>query len=237
MRLNREIQRLKKSSPFYILQILLIKMKVLVALDRDGTINVDQGYTGKDPQWREKLQLCERVIDGIRKLKSDSKIDLCVVSNQAGVARGFVTLQRVDEVNDAINQLLLDAHIDLRFWYTCPYVDSQYAREKGLRLPCEWVDDNNEDRKPSIGMLRRAANDFGYSLEFYDRIYVIGDKPSDVQTALNAKGIGIIVREDDNQKEVEEVQRWNDRDEYRGRVKVAKDLEEAAKTILREIAN
>lgn len=88
-----------------------------VFLDRDGTINYDSGYI-KEP---EKVIIMEGVSEGIRKLKRQFGFKIIVISNQAGVAKGLLTLEDVESVNNKIYEILLEEGAEIDAFYYCPF--------------------------------------------------------------------------------------------------------------------
>jgi D-glycero-D-manno-heptose 1,7-bisphosphate phosphatase len=140
-------------------------------LDRDGVVNVEVGY----------LHCAEEVrfVDGIFSLCRTAAAlgyRLIVVTNQAGIARGYYTEADFHTLMKFM-QAELDAEgVKLDAVYYCPFHPEhgvgEYKRE-------------HEDRKPGTGMLRRGAREFGISLA--DSV-MIGDRCSDV-AAANAAGL------------------------------------------------
>ncbi|MBI5347305.1 MAG: HAD-IIIA family hydrolase, partial [Candidatus Aenigmarchaeota archaeon] len=164
----------------------------LVGLDRDGTIIKDTGYLGKDDNWREDFVIYPDAPIAIRNLKADQRSRVIVVSNQGGVARGLYTIDRVHEINRAVMDGLRADGVELDGWYFCPFIDENYIQNRGLKPTDylqEWI---GRGRKPDIDMLERAARDLGATLDSFRGIYVVGDMSTDVQTALNANGKGIL---------------------------------------------
>jgi D,D-heptose 1,7-bisphosphate phosphatase len=137
-----------------------------ILLDRDGTIIVDQGYVGSI----DRVDFIDGAAEAIASFNR-AGIPVAVVTNQAGVARGFYSLDDVGDVHRHIAEHLAryDAHIDL-FLY-CPYhpdgVVEAFARA-------------SEDRKPRPGMARAAAIALGLDLT---ACWVVGDRPEDVGLA------------------------------------------------------
>lgn len=204
---------------------------VLVGLDRDGTINYDPGYFGREDNWREQLKLYDGVPEGIRRLNADCRIKVVVATNQAGPARGFYTPERSVEVNKAIDDVLRNNGAYVDRWYSCHFVSMKYAQEKGLTLDNPWVNENTDLRKPGMGMLKQATRDLGYNLNDI-LVYFIGDKASDVQTGLNAGGKGVLVLNGVNGKEYQKVQVLVP--QYPQRIVVVQNLLEAAQFVLAE---
>src|ERR1700729_1408053 len=140
-------------------------------LDRDGVVNVEVGYLHRAEE--------VRFVDGIFSLcRTAIKLGyrLIVVTNQAGIARGYYTEADFHTLMDFIQAQLRSEQIELDAVYHCPYHPEhgvgQYKRE-------------HEDRKPGTGMLRRGAREFKLSLA--DSI-MIGDRCSDI-AAANAAGL------------------------------------------------
>jgi len=106
-----------------------------ILLDRDGTIIVDHGYVGSV----DRVEFIEGSPQAIASFNR-AGIPVAVVTNQAGVARGFYDIGDVSRVHRYIAECLAahEAHIDL-FLY-CPYhpegVVDGFAR-------------TSEDRKPT----------------------------------------------------------------------------------------
>src|SRR5258706_13642922 len=131
-----------------------------VLLDRDGTIIVDHGYVG----WIDRVEFIEGSPEAIARFNR-AGIPVAVVTNQAGVARGFYGLDDVARVHQYIAERLAEhrAHIDL--FLHCPYhpegVVEAFAR-------------TSEDRKPGPGMARAAEAKLNLDL---GASWVVGDRP------------------------------------------------------------
>ncbi|MCD6334008.1 MAG: D-glycero-beta-D-manno-heptose 1,7-bisphosphate 7-phosphatase [Candidatus Latescibacteria bacterium] len=194
-----------------------IYREIGVFLDRDGTINEDlSGYIG-DP---EQVVLFPGAASAIRKL-NELNLRVMVVTNQAGVARGYYGEEDVRHTNERMAQLLAreGAHVD-GFYYCPHHVEGIVPR---YRIVCEC-------RKPEPGMLLRAASDFGVDPA---QSYIVGDALSDMlagdrvgaKKALVLTGHG---RESQTQnEETQEVQL-----DY-----VAQDLSDAVRWIAEDLGN
>ncbi|MGH3165195.1 MAG: D-glycero-alpha-D-manno-heptose-1,7-bisphosphate 7-phosphatase [Trebonia sp.] len=135
-------------------------------LDRDGTIIVDHGYVGSV----DRVEFIDGAAEAIASFNR-SQIPVAVVTNQAGVARGFYGLDDVALVHQHIAGHLAErgAHIDLFLF--CPYhpagaVDA-FARY-------------SEDRKPGPGMAKAAETALNLDL---GASWVVGDRPEDMGLA------------------------------------------------------
>ena len=203
--------------------------QLLIGLDRDGTINVEVSHLGRSNNWREQTTLLSGAAQGIREMNTYSSSKVVVATNQAGVAHGYLTLERVHEINAYIDGLVRaeGAHIDA--WYACPYVPPQYAREHNFRADNPWIK-NNGWRKPETGKLKQAAHDLHTTLEDC-LVYVVGDRTTDVELALNAGGKGVLIpaiaKECQKTKELEQ--------QNVGRIFYANNLVEAAEIILADV--
>ena len=208
-----------------------MKKLILVGLDRDGTINVDNGYFGKEDDWKRKLVIYNNVAEGIRLLKSDPRFKVIVATNQAGVARGFYGVERIEEVNREIDRRLrLDGAV-IDSWQYCPFVDEEYARKRDLAEDNPWIK-NTDMRKPGIGMLRKATEEMGLRLEDFADIYFLGNTTGDVKTGLNANGKGILILNGENEDKCILINIMRKKPEYKERAFIANNLLSAAQIIM-----
>jgi D-glycero-D-manno-heptose 1,7-bisphosphate phosphatase len=135
------------------------QMRPAVFLDRDGTIIKDADYLKEVDQ----LEVFEFTVEALRLLKAKGYL-LIVLTNQSGIARGFFDEEQMRSVNNALQERL-DGSIDAI--YFCPH----------------GPDDACDCRKPKIGMIKQAANEFSIDLA---NSWIIGDKKSDIETGFNA---------------------------------------------------
>lgn len=135
-------------------------------LDRDGVLNVDHGYVFKP----EELEWIDGARESVRLLNEAGYLVL-VITNQGGVARGFYTEPAVNAFHAHMQQDLAaqGAHIDA--FYYCPHHPEGVVKALSVRCLC---------RKPGIGMLEQAAQDFSIDKA---RSFLIGDKPGDMGAA------------------------------------------------------
>lgn len=141
-------------------------MRKALFLDRDGVINREIGYLHK-PQ--DVI-----FVDGIFSLCHLAQrlgYVLIVVTNQSGIARGLYTTGQFEALMDWFRAEFWCRGLELTGVYHCPYHPEhglgEFKRE-------------SEDRKPSPGMLRRAAHDHQLDLT---QSLLIGDRCSDVAAA------------------------------------------------------
>ncbi len=138
-------------------------MKQAVFLDRDGVIIEEVNYLSEPDQ----LRLIPGAAEAIMRL-NESGLPVIVITNQAGVARGYYQEARIQVVHAALSQQLaqVGAHID-RYYY-CPHHPTEGLPPYRMECNC---------RKPKPGLLLQAAQDFDLDLK---RCWVIGDNHSDI---------------------------------------------------------
>ena len=151
-----------------------------IFLDRDGTINPDTGYT-----WRiEDCALLPEVGPALRVMQ-DLGYELVVVTNQAGIAKGYYGEAEMHAYNRALAALLVPFGVDLRNFYFCPYhKDAERAQYR----------QDSQMRKPNPGMFLQAAQELGLDTS---RSYGIGDRESDIRAtqAVGAQAILVLTGE------------------------------------------
>lgn len=138
-------------------------------LDRDGTLNVDKGYTHKEADLVWQLDARAAV-----KLANDSGYYVFVVTNQAGVARGYFTEGDIAGFHAAMQGSLYEigAHVDAFEW--CPHhVD---ATVDAYRRDCR-------RRKPAPGMIEDLVAAWPVELS---RSFLIGNSQDDMRAAKAA---------------------------------------------------
>ena len=148
--------------------------------DRDGTIIVDHGYVGSI----DRVDFIEGSPQAIASFNR-AGIPVAVVTNQAGVARGFYGLDDVARVHRHIAERLAEhgARVDL-FLY-CPYHPDGVVEAFARR---------SEDRKPGPGMARAAEAMLNLDL---GASWVVGDRPEDIGLAEAVGASAIYVGPDD----------------------------------------
>lgn len=138
-------------------------MRKAVFLDRDGVLNQTIFRNGKPraPYTLEEFSLFSGVVEGIQLLKEQGYV-LIVVTNQPDVARGWVSKEAVDAVNNKLRELIPVDDIKICF-----------HTEK----------DHCSCRKPQPGMLLEAARERDIDLS---QSYMLGDRYSDIEAGIRA---------------------------------------------------
>ena len=138
-------------------------------LDRDGVINREIGYlsTAAEVEFVEGIFCLCRTAQGLG-------YRLMVVTNQAGIARGYYTEAAYQELMVWMRGEFRREGVELDAVYHSPFHPvhgvGQYKRE-------------HEDRKPGTGMLRRGAKEFGLDL---GQCVMVGDRCTDIAAANTA---------------------------------------------------
>jgi D-glycero-D-manno-heptose 1,7-bisphosphate phosphatase len=145
-----------------------------IFLDRDGTLNVDRGYTHKitDLSWQPDARQAV-------KYANDAGYYVFVVTNQAGVARGLYQESDVIAFHAEMQSQLYEigAHVDAFEW--CPFhVDGTVAAYR----------QDSRRRKPSPGMIEDLVDVWPVDMS---RSLLIGDSPDDMKAAEAAGLVGI----------------------------------------------
>ncbi len=144
-------------------------MNRAVFIDRDGTISEEVGYINHPSRFRLFPHSAAAI-----KLLNDADWLAILVTNQAGVARGYFAEDMIHKVH-ALLELDLekdDARLDAIYY--CAHHPS--VGELPYRFDCDC-------RKPKPGLIVRAAKEFSVDL---DRSWMIGDRYSDIELARNA---------------------------------------------------
>jgi len=180
-----------------------------VFIDRDGVINKDPGGWTKYnyvTKWNE-FKFIPRAAEAIKKLNSKG-FDIIVISNQAGVNKGYfstealktVTKRMLDEINKNGGRI--------QEVYYCIHRD----------------EDSCDCRKPKTGLLEKAAAKFGIEL---DKTYFIGDSEVDVIAGRRAGCKTIFVLS--GKTSLQEMGKWPEKPDY-----IFKDLMDAVDWMLKK---
>src|SRR4030095_11771520 len=147
-----------------------LKMKrPAVFIDRDGTISEEVGYINHP----SRFQLYPYSTEAIKLLNEHGWLAI-VVTNQAGVARGYFSEDVVKEVHREMNRKMDESSARLDAIYYCAHHPT--IGDPPYRLDCDC-------RKPKAGLVQRAAQDFAIDL---GPSWMIGDRYSDIELARNA---------------------------------------------------
>jgi D-glycero-D-manno-heptose 1,7-bisphosphate phosphatase len=99
---------------------------------------------------------------------------LVIITNQAGIARGYFEEDAIVGVEEKLRSLLAAHGVRIDGFYYCPHHPE--GSVDGYAVACDC-------RKPAPGMLRRAAHDLDLDL---CRSWMIGDIAADIDAGHNA---------------------------------------------------
>ena len=166
------------------------KLKVLF-LDRDGTINRDIGTYVTTREQFELIDGADRAIA----LARQAGYQIVIITNQAGIAKGIVTPEQVEDIHLYLNELLAQSGGSFDHSYYCPthpdYPHPEYDR-------FAWC------RKPETGMVDQAVADYcaaGFEVD-KSCSFFIGDKTVDVECGLRAGLRPVLVRTGHGEEEL-----------------------------------
>ncbi len=142
-----------------------------VLLDRDGVINVEKSYLHKI----EDFEYEKNVVEGLLKLR-DLGYKFAIITNQAGIARGYYTEEDYLKLQNFIEEDLLKKGIKIEKSYFCPH-HPNVTGKYGIKCNC---------RKPNTGNFELAIKEFDIDVK---NSFMIGDKITDL---IPAKKLGIM---------------------------------------------
>ena len=149
----------------------MTKNSITIGLDRDGTINQDMGTSVTHPsQFIPILGSLEAVA-----LMRRKGYNIVILTNQAGISRGEMTPEDVDQVHQYMLDLLGKAG--------CSSIDGIYYSTTNLKQDIY--------AKPNHGMFKRAEKEL--RVKFKGGAY-IGDKISDLKVADKVGAIPVLVK-------------------------------------------
>ena len=139
------------------------KRRKAVFIDRDGTICEEVNYLSRP----ENLRLFPFSAEAVKML-NDNDFLVVLITNQSGIARGFFDEKTLHEIHAKLKSELDESKAKLDAIYFCPHKPA----------------DNCFCRKPAIGMIQKAKQNFPFDLK---NSWIIGDKAIDVETGFNAQ--------------------------------------------------
>lgn len=147
-------------------------MKGTVLIDRDGTLIIEKNYLSKV----DEVELINKAGLAIANLNK-SEFNVFVVSNQSGIGRGFFNEKDLCEIHKKIDEILNIHGAKIDGYYHCPHSPNETQK-------CDC-------RKPNIGLFKKIKE----TRKIHpSNIWMIGDKTSDIDFAINANIKPILVR-------------------------------------------
>ena len=144
----------------------------LVILDRDGVINFDSdNYIKTVDEW----QPIPGSIEAIAEL-SKAGFEICVATNQSGLARGYFTPETLTAMHTKMTSLVTEAGGSISLIEHCPH----------------GPDDGCNCRKPLPGMIESILSKYPEIRP--ESVYVVGDSLRDLQAGIAAGCKALLVK-------------------------------------------
>lgn len=145
------------------------RLSPAVFFDRDGVLNIDSGYPCKpsDIVWVEGAKPAVAALKRLGFL-------VFVVTNQAGVARGYYEEADVHALHDWMQLEFAAVGGRIDAYYFCPHHPEHGLGDYRRRCDC---------RKPAPGMIQQAMREWPVRLE---GSFLIGDRETDLAAAQAA---------------------------------------------------
>ena len=180
-------------------------MKV-VFLDRDGVINEFPG-NGKYVTKLKEFHFVPGSLDALRILTREG-YSIYIVSNQAGVAKGIYSKQKLDHITRNMLRDVKNVGGKIKKVFYCTHFS---------HAGCEC-------RKPEIGAIRKAFELANKTIHSAQKAFFVGDTESDILTGHNAGCTTIFVLS--GREDLRHMRGWEIKPDY-----VARDLLEATDII------
>ena len=180
-----------------------------VFIDRDGVINKDPGGWTKHnyvTKWAE-FKFLPGALDALKKLNNNG-IKAILISNQAGVNKGYFSKKELDEVTDKMLLEIRRNNGNVEDVYYCVHKE----------------EDNCNCRKPKTGLLEKAAGEYGIEL---NKTYFIGDTKVDIIAGRRVGCKTIFVLSGKTCRL--EMEKWREKPDY-----IFKDLLDAVNWMLKK---
>ena len=135
----------------------------LIVLDRDGVINQDSdAYIKSVDEW---IPL-EGSIEAMAML-TKAGYQIAIATNQSGIARGYFTLDTLNDMHRKMNKLATEAGAKINYIAYCPHVS----------------EDSCDCRKPLPGLIHQIETALNVSAK---DCYMVGDSLRDLQAGSAA---------------------------------------------------
>lgn len=158
-----------------------VLLRKAIFLDRDGVINKEVDYLHK----AEDFELIEQSAEAILAINRSEFLAI-VLTNQSGVARNLFSIEALENIHKTMKTLLGKKGATLDGIFFCPHHPDKTlpGGRTGFIVSCCC-------RKPEIGMVEAATEQFGIDLS---RSFLIGDSPRDIECGKRAGLTTIAVR-------------------------------------------
>ncbi len=139
-----------------------------VFVDRDGTLNYDNGYTHKVSD----LKIYEDMIPVLKDYYDHGYI-IIVITNQSGINRGYYGIEDMNAFNTKLAEVFIKHGIKIEDFFYCPHRPDEHCS-------C---------RKPETGLIDMATEKYGIDIK---SSIIIGDSESTDGKLASRLGIKFI---------------------------------------------
>lgn len=152
-------------------------------LDRDGVINQETNYVHK----KEQVIFLDGIFE-LTKIAKDKGYKIFVITNQAGIARGYYTVRDFINLSKWMRKEFQKRETSIDHFYFCPF-----HSEHGIGI----FRKESEFRKPNPGMILKARNRFFLDL---NSSILVGDRYTDFLAGKAAcVGKNLILTNEENE--------------------------------------
>ncbi len=138
-----------------------------VFLDRDGTINYERNYVHKI----EDFELIPGTLEALR-LLTDRNIKIYIITNQAGIARGYFTEKQFHDLTRYMLNCFDKNKCKIEKVLYCPHHPDGTVLEYTRKCQC---------RKPGTKLIEEVMRKEKLST---NEIVLVGDRDSDIEAGL-----------------------------------------------------
>ncbi len=139
-----------------------------VFIDRDGTLNYEKEYVYKI----EDFEFIPGAIEALR-LLTDNNTKIYVITNQAGIARGYFTEEQFHKLTEYMIHYFEKMECKIEKVLYCPHHPEGTVPEYTQKCLC---------RKPNTKLIEEIIEQEGFKV---NEIALIGDKDTDIEAGLN----------------------------------------------------
>jgi histidinol-phosphate phosphatase family protein len=157
-----------------------------IFLDRDGVLSPDEfGYISNPDEYSLFPYTGKALL-----ILKELGFRLFVVTNQSGIARGYFSIEALESVMARMRALIAAEGVELDGVYYSPYYKDGIVHPYNVQ---------HEDRKPGIGMFRKALQQFHFNPQ---QSWMIGDRSTDIEFGKNAGLKTILLLSGNGEKEL-----------------------------------
>ena len=133
-------------------------------IDRDGTINEEKEYVNRI----EDFELIPGSLEAL-KLLTEHQVKIYIITNQAGIAKGYFTLDQFHHLTHHMMNRFKNEGIKIEKVLVCPHHPDGIVPEYTKDCLC---------RKPNNKLIQDIMDENGFEA---DEVVLIGDKNTDVE--------------------------------------------------------